>query len=79
MKDDGYSNLPALDFVCARNRAGHDAAGEARAAGYEDLAHWLEGLVARLDRDGMREDKDYMREARLTALENHYYHDDEEN
>ena len=76
--DDSYSNLPALDFVCTRNRAGRDAAGEARAAGWEDLAVWLEGLVARLDRDGMRGDEEYMREARLTALENHWYCDDGE-
>jgi len=26
----------------------------------------------------MREDKDYMRKARLAALENHWYHDDKE-
>ena len=79
MRDDyPYDNRPALDFVCTKNRAGRDAAGEARAAGHEDLAVWLDGLVARLDRDGMREDEEYMREARLAALENHRYHEDDD-
>lgn len=41
-----------------------------------DLAVWLDGLVATLDRDGMREDEEYTREARWTAVENHWYHDD---
>jgi hypothetical protein len=75
-EDDGYSNLPALDFVCTRNWAGRDAAGEARATGHGELSVWLDGLVARIDRDGMRNDGGYMREARLTALENHGYRGD---
>jgi len=77
-EDEPDAHLPALDFVCTKNRAGRDAAEEARSVGHEDLAVWLDGLVARLDRDGMREDKDYMRKARLAALENHWYHDDKE-
>ena len=75
-EDDGYSNLPALDFVCTRNRAGRDVAGEARDAGHEELSVWLGGLVARIDRDGMRNNRGHLREARLTALENHGYRGD---
>ena len=77
-EEDPYSHLPPLDFVCTKNRAGRDAAGEARTAGHEDLAVWLDGLVARLDRDVMREDEEYMRVAKLTALENHWYYGDKE-
>ena len=77
-EDEPDAHLPALDFVCTKNRAGRDAAGEARSAGHKDLAIWLHGLIARLDRDGMSKDEDYMRKARLTALENHRYHGDKE-
>jgi hypothetical protein len=77
-EDEPDAHLPALDFVFKKNRAGHDAAEEARSAGHEDLAVWLDGLIARIDRDGMREDKDYMQKARQTALENHWYHGDED-
>ncbi len=77
-EDEPDAHLPALDFVCTKNRAGRDAAGEARSAGHEDLAIWLDGLVAKLDRDGMSEEKDYMRKARLTALKNNWYHSDTE-
>jgi hypothetical protein len=73
-EDEPDAHLPALDFVCTKNRAGRDAAGEARSAGHKDLAVWLDGLIARLDRDGMSKDEDYMRKARLTALQNHWYH-----
>lgn len=59
-------------------RAKRDAIGEARAAGYEDLAVWLHRLVERLDRDGIREDEEYMREARRTTLENYRYLNDKE-
>jgi hypothetical protein len=77
-EDEPDAHLPALDFVCTQNRAEHDAAEEARSAGHEDLAVWLDGLVARLDRDGMKGDDDYMQKARLTALKNHWYHGDKE-
>jgi hypothetical protein len=77
-EDELDAHLPALDFACKKNRAGRNAAGEARSGGHEDLAVWLDGLVARLDRDGMSGDEDYMRKARLTALKNHWYHGDTE-
>lgn len=77
-KDDPYANRAPLDFVCTKNSAGRDAAGEARVAGHKDLAAWLDGLAARIDRDGMREDEEYMREARLEALYQHWYHDKNE-
>jgi hypothetical protein len=76
---DDYANRPALDFVCMKNRAGRDAAGEAREAGHESLAVWLEDLVAKVDCDGMRKDEEYMRDARLKTLEHYRYleHKDE--
>ena len=76
--DDPDANLSALDFVCMKNLAGRDAAGEARVAGHEDLAAWLDRLAGRLDHGGRREDEKYMRLARLTALEENWYHDDKE-
>ena len=76
--DEPAAHLPALNFVCTKNRAGRDAAEEARSAGHEDLAVWLDGLVARIDRDRMRHDEDYMRKARLEALEIHWYYEDGE-
>lgn len=78
VEDEPDAHLPALDFVCTKNRAGRDAAGEAHSAGHEELAVWLDGLVARHDRDGMSKDEDYMRRARLTALKIHWYHGDTE-
>jgi hypothetical protein len=75
----GYNplgNRLALDFVCTKNQAGLDAAGEARAAGHEKLAVWLDGLAARIDRDGMRGDAEYMKEARRMSLARNSYHED---
>jgi hypothetical protein len=70
---DEYANRPALDFVCMKNRAGRDAAGEAREAGHESLAVFLEHLVTKLDCDGMRTDEEYMRDARVKTLEHYNY------
>lgn len=77
-EDEPEFYLPPLDFVCKKNQAGRDAAEEARSAGHEDLATWLEGLIARHDRNSMRKDTEYMRKARRVALHTHCYLDTHE-
>ena len=72
---DRHAPLPALDFVSTKNVAGRDAAMEARLAGHEEVAIFLDGLAEGLDPDGMRNDKDYLKRARRVALERHWYHD----
>lgn len=76
MEDNPYQTVPSLSFVCTKNRAGRDAAAEARAAGHHDLAQWFDRLAQRLDRAGMTGDEDYMQQARQIALENHCYYDE---
>jgi hypothetical protein len=71
------AGLPALAFVCTKNRAGRDAAAEARAAGHDDIAAWLERVAEKLDPLGQRADEDYLREARQEALDLHRYYDGE--
>jgi hypothetical protein len=71
------AGLPGLDFVCMKNKAGRDAATEARAAGHDDIAALLERVVEKLDPSAKRADKGYLREARQAALDTHWYYDDE--
>jgi hypothetical protein len=67
------AGLPALAFVCTKNKAGCDAATEARAAGHHDVAAWLDRVVEKLDPTGKGVDEDYLREARQAALNRHRY------
>jgi hypothetical protein len=69
--------MPGLDFVCAKNEAGRDAAAEAREAGHEDVAVLLEGMAERLDPVGKRADEGYLREARRAALDTYWYYEGE--
>lgn len=78
LENDPYATDPSLAFVCTKNLAGRDAAAEARAAGHNDLAAWLDRLAERLDRAGMRTNEDYMRRARRIALKNYWYYDDDD-
>lgn len=45
---------PKLLLLITRNKMGRDAAAEARHAGNEDLARWLDAVVLCLDRGGKR-------------------------
>jgi hypothetical protein len=65
-------------FVCTKNHAGRDAATEARAAGHDDLAAFLDGLAQRLDHADMRTDEAYIEDARQASLECHWYYDKRE-
>jgi len=47
VEDEEEDYVPPLVSLVDVKRAGHDAAAEARAAGHEDLARWLEAVVAR--------------------------------
>ncbi|RKU43474.1 hypothetical protein DL546_002365 [Coniochaeta pulveracea] len=75
-RDEG-DGLVALDFICMKNKAGRDAATEARAAGHDDIATLLDRVAGNLDSSGKRADEGYLREARRTALAQNYYRDDE--
>jgi len=75
--DQEFSRAP-LDFVCTKNQAGRDAAGEARVAGHEDVAVWLDEVAAKLDYEHMRDDEEYMKALRRTVLEWKRYFEDEE-
>lgn len=46
--------MPSLLFLIMKNNMGRDPAAEARYAGNDDLAQWLDDIVLRLDRDGTR-------------------------
>ncbi|RKU43439.1 hypothetical protein DL546_005957 [Coniochaeta pulveracea] len=67
--------LPALAFLCTKNRAGRDAAAETRATGHDDIAFWLERVAERLVPAGQKVDEDYLRRARQAALDTHRYFD----
>lgn len=71
---------PSLAVVCMRNKAGRTAADEARLAGHEDVAAWLDALAERLDPQGRRADTSYVLAGWQMALEYHRYlrEDDED-
>lgn len=52
------AHVPGLMFLLTKNAAGLDAAAEARAAGHEDVAVWLDNVVARLDPDNERAEEE---------------------
>ncbi|KAH7303621.1 hypothetical protein B0I35DRAFT_446335 [Stachybotrys elegans] len=51
---DESASAPALLVILTKNRAGRDAAAEARQAGHDDLAQWLEDVMQRYDPDKTR-------------------------
>lgn len=70
---DPSAPLPALVFVCTKNKTGRDAAEEARIAGHDEVAEWVDGLAKSLDHDDMKADEDYMRKARQAVLEAYHF------
>lgn len=51
---EGDYSAPALLFLITKNKMGRDPAAEARHAGQDDVAQWLDDVVLRLDSDGTR-------------------------
>jgi ankyrin repeat protein len=76
--DNPFFLVPALVFVGTKNKAGRDAATEARESGHEQVARWLQELEQRLDPLGKGKDDEFMRQSRLEVLRRHQYTDDAE-
>lgn len=77
--DDPHDLESSLYFLSIKNRAGHDAAAEARATGHDALAAWLDGLAQKIDPAGRRNDEGYLSYLLQEELKYHrYYENDKE-